>query len=159
MEPTGQTDDLARALMEMHREIRVILGSVARRSGLTVAQIEMLCALGDRRPAFGELAELLGCDRTNITGMADRLARRGLVARQADTEDRRITRLRLTEDGRLFGQRVREAVATAVNERWSSLTAAQRATLAQLAAAGIRPPRGPASALDPTDREQQKVAK
>ncbi|WP_431313345.1 hypothetical protein [Streptomyces antnestii] len=28
-------------------------------------------------PAFGELARLLGCDRTNITGLVARLERRG----------------------------------------------------------------------------------
>lgn len=137
VESPGETDDLAGALLETHREMRVILGAVARREGLTVAQIELLCALGDRRPAFGELADLLGCDKTNITGMADRLARRGLVARDTDPADRRVTRLRLTEDGRRFGRRVRQAVAAAVDERWIALPVAQRAALVQLVATGL----------------------
>ncbi|SNQ47872.1 Transcriptional regulator, MarR family [Frankia canadensis] len=136
MEPTGQPDDLARTLLDVHRQMRVVLASVARQEGLTVAQIELLCALGDRRPALGELAELLGCDKTNITGMADRLARRGLVARRTDPDDRRVTRLHLTDDGRLFGRRLRAAVTTAVDERWSSLTAAQRSALVRLTATG-----------------------
>lgn len=143
MAPPGQARELTRTLMEMHREMRAILGSVARRHGLTAQQIEMLCVLEERRPSFGELADLLGCDKTNITGMADRLVRRGLVVREADSRDRRITRLRLTEDGGSFGAKLRDAVADAVGERWSSLSAPERTALARLVAVETDPARGP----------------
>ncbi|GAA5159014.1 hypothetical protein GCM10023321_39380 [Pseudonocardia eucalypti] len=125
-------DELTRALMEVHREMRAILGTVARGAGLTAQQIEMLCVLENRHPSFGELAELLGCDKTNITGMADRLARRGLVARQHDPRDRRVTRLQLTDHGRSFGTTLKRSVAAAVAERYGDLRAPERAALAAL---------------------------
>ncbi|ABW12523.1 transcriptional regulator, MarR family [Parafrankia sp. EAN1pec] len=132
MASAERPDGLARSLLELHREMRVILGSVARGAGLTVQQVEMLCLLHNRQPALGELADLLGCDKTNITGMADRLVRRGLVTRRANPEDRRVTRLELTEDGRAYGLKLRDAVASAVDERWRSLPDADRDALIQL---------------------------
>lgn len=39
--------------MDVHREMRAILGTVARGAGLTAQQIEMLCVLENRQPSFG----------------------------------------------------------------------------------------------------------
>ena len=134
MGASRQDAELTRALMEMHREVRAVLGAVARRSELTSQQIEMLCVLEHRVPSFRELAELFGCDKTNITGMADRLAGRGLVTREPDLEDRRVTRLRLTDEGAAFSARLKDAVAAEIDRRWSHLTAEDRTRLATLAA-------------------------
>lgn len=111
----------------------MLLGIVAREFGLTVQQVEMLCVLSDRQPTFGELAELLGCDKTNITGLADRLMRRGLVTRHVDETDRRVTRLHLTAEGRGFEWKIKEAMADHVGARWGGLSREQRAVLFDLA--------------------------
>jgi MarR family transcriptional regulator, organic hydroperoxide resistance regulator len=47
-----------------------------------------------------QLATLLGCDNSNVTGLIDRLEARGLVARQASGEDRRVKHIVLTAAGR-----------------------------------------------------------
>ena len=46
------------------------------------------------------LADDLSCDASNATGVADRLERRGLIARVADSGDRRIRRVTMTPEGR-----------------------------------------------------------
>jgi DNA-binding MarR family transcriptional regulator len=46
------------------------------------------------------LADLVGLDRTVTTRYAGRLEKAGLVARAADDDDRRATRLSLTDEGR-----------------------------------------------------------
>ncbi|MFB9836217.1 MarR family winged helix-turn-helix transcriptional regulator [Actinoallomurus acaciae] len=46
------------------------------------------------------LADLIGLDRTVTTRYATRLEEAGLVARAADADDRRATRLSLTGEGR-----------------------------------------------------------
>lgn len=46
------------------------------------------------------LADLIGLDRTVTTRYATRLEEAGLVARAADADDRRATRLSLTDEGR-----------------------------------------------------------
>jgi DNA-binding MarR family transcriptional regulator len=124
--------DLAAALLRLHREMRAILGGVAREVGLTAQQIELLCVLQARTPALGELAEMFGCDKTNITGMADRLTRRGLVDRTTDPADRRVTRLTLTAEGARFADELKDEVAGRVDARWRSLSAADRATIVGL---------------------------
>jgi DNA-binding MarR family transcriptional regulator len=47
-----------------------------------------------------ELADRLGCDASNVTGIVDRLEERGLLERQVLPGDRRVKRLVLTEEGR-----------------------------------------------------------
>ncbi len=52
-----------------------------------------------------KLAAELGCDNSNVTGLVDRLAARGLVAREPGPRDRRVRQVVLTPAGRrLRGQ-------------------------------------------------------
>ncbi|MEV0698593.1 MarR family transcriptional regulator [Saccharopolyspora sp. NPDC050389] len=125
--------DFSRALMALHRELRGLYAAIARRFGLTAQQVELLCLLKDRTPSFGELAALLGCDKTNITGMVDRLERRSLLTRVPDRSDRRISRLSLTDEGKALGGELREAFNAQVAERWGALPQADAAAIARLA--------------------------
>ncbi|NPV79407.1 MAG: MarR family transcriptional regulator [Firmicutes bacterium] len=51
-------------------------------------------------PAASELAEGLGISGAAVTKLADRLERKGLIARKPDPGDRRTLRLVLTDEGR-----------------------------------------------------------
>jgi MarR family transcriptional regulator, organic hydroperoxide resistance regulator len=53
-----------------------------------------------------ELASMLACDNSNVTGIVDRLEARGLVARQAYAQDRRVKHIVLTP----LGVELREAM-------------------------------------------------
>jgi DNA-binding MarR family transcriptional regulator len=55
-----------------------------------------------------ELASLLACDSSNVTGIVDRLEARGLVARQLSPEDRRVKHVVLTPPGRRLRARLLE---------------------------------------------------
>ena len=79
--------DSVTAFGALHRELSVLYGKVARSYGLTPQQLELLCLVHKSRPTFGELAAALGCDKTNVTGMVDRLERRELLAREPDPAD------------------------------------------------------------------------
>ncbi|MCI2417824.1 MarR family transcriptional regulator [Saccharopolyspora sp. K220] len=125
--------DFLRALMALHRELRGLYAAIARRFGLTPQQIELLCLLKDRSPSLGELATLLGCDKTNITGMVDRLERRSFLTRVTDRSDRRISRLALTEEGEALGAEVREAFAEVAADRWAAVSPEDCAALTRLA--------------------------
>ena len=48
---------------------------------------------------MGQLAEILACDASNVTGLVDRLQSRGLVRRRPSAEDRRVKVLELTPAG------------------------------------------------------------
>jgi DNA-binding MarR family transcriptional regulator len=72
--------------------------SAASELDLHPAQAGALLQLASPLP-MNELAAMLACDNSNVTGLVDRLEARGLVARQASPEDRRIKRIVLTEAG------------------------------------------------------------
>jgi DNA-binding MarR family transcriptional regulator len=46
------------------------------------------------------LAGLIAYDRTTITGVVDRLVQKGLAVRQANSRDRRVRELQITDEGR-----------------------------------------------------------
>ena len=52
------------------------------------------------------LAENMGCDPSNVTGIVDRLEGRGLIERRGAEHDRRVKMLALTDEG----TRVREHI-------------------------------------------------
>jgi DNA-binding MarR family transcriptional regulator len=69
--------------------------------GLTNGQFSLLMSLNrPQPPQIGDVADLLGMDRTSITAMLKPLARRGLVEIVQDETDRRGRRLRLLQAGR-----------------------------------------------------------
>ncbi len=71
-----------------------------RAHGLTNEQFSLLMALNRPEPAsIGELAPLLGADRTTLTAALKPLVRDGLAAIRADAGDRRTRRAVLTPAG------------------------------------------------------------
>ncbi|MGK5636708.1 MarR family winged helix-turn-helix transcriptional regulator [Streptomyces sp. URMC 126] len=138
MRPGTEDHDLARTLAVLHRQVALRYGAVAREAGLTLQQAETLCRLERSTPSFGELARLLGCDKTNVTGLIDRLERRGLVRRDPDPADRRVSRAALTDEGRATVRRLSERFADVVAEHCATLPASDRRSLARLGAAAAR---------------------
>ena len=59
-----------------------------------------------RAVPMGALAEALACDASNVTGIVDRLERRGLVERRSAAHDRRVKTLELTRAGSEIRRRV-----------------------------------------------------
>ncbi len=72
-----------------------------RPSGLSNWQFTLLVMLvRDEPPTISGLAHHLAMDRTTITANLKPLERRGLLAIRGDTDDRRIRRVVLTDEGR-----------------------------------------------------------
>lgn len=71
-----------------------------RPAGLTSGQFSLLTSLNRAEPpSVGEVAEVLGMDRTTLTANLKPLERRGLVKTQVDPEDRRSRQVVLTGAG------------------------------------------------------------
>jgi DNA-binding MarR family transcriptional regulator len=68
---------------------------------------------------MSELADILACDNSNVTGLVDRLEQRGLVERRAGERDRRVKLLVLTDEG----ERVRAAMDERMRQAPEALTA------------------------------------
>ena len=96
VETAAEVWGLLRTLFEQHRR-RFLIAAAAL--DLHPAQAGALLQLDSPLP-MTELAELLACDNSNVTGLIDRLEARGLVARQPSSEDRRVKHVVLTAAGR-----------------------------------------------------------
>jgi len=81
--------------------------------------------------ATGALAEQLGLDPSNITGVVDRLEARGLIERQPHADDRRIKLLALTRAGRAIRADLDERIFTTVT-LFEALSDAEQRQLAAL---------------------------
>lgn len=74
--------------------------------------LAMTLKLLDQPHSMRALAEAHQCDASNITGLVDRLERRGLVERHADPSDRRVTLVTRTSEGDAMRARLTaEAIA------------------------------------------------
>ena len=96
--------------------------------GLSPAQCHVLHLIEPDQPLpMGRLADTLGCDASNVTGLVDRMEARGLVARRPSAGDRRVKVIQLTPMGsRLRAQLLRRM--TGASCRLSALpTTDQRA--------------------------------
>jgi DNA-binding MarR family transcriptional regulator len=78
---------------------------IARDLGLTPATLGALARLGEPR-TMGEIAELLRCDPSNVTGIADALESRRLAQRRPSAADRRVKVIELTAAGERMRGRV-----------------------------------------------------
>ena len=90
--------EIDQRLLALGDLLRARIAVVAADVGLTPQQAILLRQLGQPR-AMCEMAAILACDRSNVTGLVNRLEERGLVERGADPNDRRVKRLRLTTAG------------------------------------------------------------
>ena len=99
---------LAVPLVGLYVAIQRIYVLTSRDLGLTPQQAQLLCEADSVTPALGELATELACDKANITGLVDRIAKRGLVERIGDKEDRRVIRVQLTDKGRRLVRRLQQ---------------------------------------------------
>jgi DNA-binding MarR family transcriptional regulator len=79
-----------------------------RPHGLTAAQYNVLNVLAgsDEGMSQRELGEVLVVDRSNVTGLLDRMEKSGWVKRSDDPRDRRVYRVSLTAAGRQLWRRV-----------------------------------------------------
>lgn len=104
------------AAAEAWAELRTLLGRQRRRFLIAASELELhpaqagaLLQLASPLP-MNELAAVLACDNSNVTGLVDRLEARGLVARQANPDDRRVKRIVLTAAGSRLRDQLLERV-------------------------------------------------
>lgn len=79
---------------------------------LTASEINALANLADGRGrTVSELAAAVGTRLTTLTGVLDRLERRGHVTRRVSTADRRAVVIELTGTGRTAATMIRDTIA------------------------------------------------
>jgi DNA-binding MarR family transcriptional regulator len=120
---------------------------------LSVTQLKALCALDARseEPSVKALAESMGVSLPTMSRAVDGLFERGFLLREEDAADRRVKRLRLTEEGRRVPLALNEARLSALNELIGSLGEEQAQAL-QHSLSLILEQREEIAALRPAER-------
>ena len=94
------TEEIVEHLFALVDRLRVGFEATAAAFDLSVAQAKALRHVAAAGPVpMRDLACQLRCDASNVTGIIDRLERRGLVERRASPSDRRIKSLVATRKG------------------------------------------------------------
>ena len=83
------------------------------------------------------LARAIGKDRATVGAVAERLAKKGLIARTASAHDRRAIELELTGAGRDLHARLAPRVAAIQADILPGLSEAERATFVALVARAL----------------------
>jgi DNA-binding MarR family transcriptional regulator len=94
----------ATSLYQLVERLRGEHEEAAAAAGVTAAQAAVLTMLVEPQ-SMVKLAESMGCDASNITGLVDRLEAKGLVVRAADSGDRRVKRIMWTAAGKAVVER------------------------------------------------------
>ncbi len=127
-------NEVVDALLATAHHLRTDANERLRALGLTLARFKVLELLEKERLRMREVSDALGVVPRTLTSTVDGLEAEGLVTREEDAEDRRATRLRLTERGlRQLGE-ARGLLDAAHRARTARLSAPERAQLLQLLA-------------------------
>lgn len=97
---TEEEPDLLPLLWEAGHALQAMSRHMERHMGISGPQRLVLREVA-RRPDIqpGELATLIGVHPSTVTGLVDRLVERGLLLREQREDDRRSSRLRVTDVG------------------------------------------------------------
>ncbi|MEO7617239.1 MAG: MarR family transcriptional regulator [Candidatus Saccharibacteria bacterium] len=96
-----QAQDLFEELAAIKRAMQSSRGNLLSEYNLTRPQIEVLFVISHKsRQTIGELASAMGITNGGATQMIEVMVKRDLFERIADTHDRRVTHVLLTENGK-----------------------------------------------------------
>jgi DNA-binding MarR family transcriptional regulator len=84
---------------------------------ISVAQYVILVNLAHGADSSSDLCKSVSYDPGAMTRMLDRLERKKLITRVRSSEDRRVARLALTEEGRAVYPKLVERAATVLNRK------------------------------------------
>ncbi len=105
--------------------------------GLTDSQFNVLYLLRDQCGPDGtlnqtELGRMLVVNRSNVTGLVDRMEQAGWVQRLDDPDDRRVKRIQLTPAGRRLLDRVDDVYMERVEAVMQALSGKEQRQLCRL---------------------------
>lgn len=101
--------------------------------GLTHMQLFTLCLIDkDSETAMNSITTMLGCDASNVTGLAEKLVSNGFIERTECPTDRRIKVIKLTAKGKKTRELIMHELANAKLSSLAGLTETEKETLSKL---------------------------
>ncbi len=154
MTPTAATTDHESEIHDLLRQWRAVMAASRPRwnaADVTFTQLRALSLIARRQAMrVSELAEELGIGLAAASALADRMARRQLITRRPDPDDRRIVRLEAAKRGRHLLEVLERGSIEHFAKLIARMTPAEREALATTLRAFVRlgveqtPEKGPA---------------
>ena len=119
-------DDDALSLVQLSGLVQAAFARVAERHDLTAVQGRLMCVLVQGSRGMADLARAFGVERAALTGLVDRVERRGLVERVPVPGDRRAVNVALTDAGAQSAAAFHRDVTAEVRRLLDPLTAGDR---------------------------------
>jgi DNA-binding MarR family transcriptional regulator len=137
MPDLAETREIASLLVALVGQTATQISRCAEQCGLSIVQASALMQIDDSM-SMREFSARLGGHASNATGLADRLAARGLVERYDDADDRRVKRVGLTSAGAAARNQLMTCIQVAPAP-FARLSEAQRKQLHHLLLRAIDP--------------------
>ncbi|WP_067964866.1 MarR family winged helix-turn-helix transcriptional regulator [Nocardiopsis trehalosi] len=117
---------VATALVRLGHRVQHVFADVSRDHGLTPQQLQLLCMLMTGPVGMTRLSRRLNLERSSVSGLVDRVEKRGLVVRTPDPDDRRAWRAALTGEGERLAVAAHGDVAARLDAAAAPLEAGDR---------------------------------
>ena len=114
-----------------------IVSAVAAKHDLSLTLLRVGAILRDRTLTMSELAAYLGLDRSTITGLINRASERHLVRRVGNENDKRSSRVTLTEAGQALAATCASEISRKIAPLVARLTPVERDRLTKLLALAL----------------------
>ena len=125
-------DDLVDALAQVAFATTGVLSAAASDNDLSLTQFRAIAILRDRRLRMSELAQVLGLEKSTLSGLVVRAEKRGLLQRVPDEDDGRAARVTIAPAGEKLAVEVRAAVGKALAPLIGGLEAGEQGKLVEL---------------------------
>jgi len=129
---TPQADEVLDSLVQVSFTVIALVSQVAAAHDLSLTQVRVLTILRDHQPTMAGLAAHLGLERSTVSGLIDRAVKRGLVRRDASSDDARAVRVSLSPDGYLLAARLTDELARRISPMVDLLNPAEQKRLVAL---------------------------
>lgn len=135
----GTTQSEVQELLRQWREVMASSRPRWKAADLTLTQLRALSVIRRRDGMrMSELGTELGIGLAAASALADRMARRQLIVRRPDPDDRRIVRLEVAKRGRGLLERLEQGSIDHFGKLIERMTPAEREALATILRAFVR---------------------
>lgn len=119
---SAAAEGLLALIPRLNRWAEGSVSSSASELKLSLRQLSALSMIEDEVTTLGDVARKLHVTPAVVTGLIDRLERRGYVRRINSTDDRRRVMLTLTDNGRDASQRATGALAAQLEQSFAKMS-------------------------------------
>jgi DNA-binding MarR family transcriptional regulator len=120
-------DNLSWLLLQVSFRAKKGLIKIAEDYDLSFVQVYTLSSIAPGKPLpMNEIANMLNCDASNVTGIIDRLFSREYIVRLEKPGDRRVKMISLTPKGEKLRRQIVEKIIAYRSESLERLSPAQK---------------------------------